>query len=445
MLGVRRRSLCAPRSSRGLRIEPLEQRTMLSVTPPTVTDVNVSSTEWSVDFVDYLETSSLGTDGYSIPVGSSGQTAALPWTNLDIIRITFNEDVDVQQDDLTLTGVNTTQYTFSDFAYDSQNYVATWTLDSAIGKDGLLIDLDGDGLDPVADSEGTALDGDWTNGSSTYASGDTTEGGDFEFRFNVLGGDANVTTEVTYADVILISQNVGAETGDGNYDIHHDIDGDGEITSTDYLTAYGNVGDVIPAGNPAGMSNDAPTTSGVKDIEVDEDAVDTVIELYDIFDDQEDDDDDLTYTIIGNTNTALFDDVSIDGNGDLTLDYNLNAFGEAAITVRATDTAGFSVETTIMVDVAAVNDAPFIYDFAAVNDGGDHWTISGRVVDVDSDMETLTVIFGGLLEGYTATIESDGTFSLAGQFPNLASGGNITAQTEDDQQAESEVVYYAIW
>ncbi len=83
----------------------------------------------------------------------------LPWDNLDQIRITFSEAVEVQEWDLSVSGVNTTAYEFSNFSYDSQTYTAVWTLADPIAKDKLLIDLGGDGLDPVEDLNANVLDG----------------------------------------------------------------------------------------------------------------------------------------------------------------------------------------------------------------------------------------------------------------------------------------------
>ncbi|NQT35840.1 MAG: hypothetical protein HQ581_00035 [Planctomycetes bacterium] len=45
-------------------------------------------------------------------------------------------------------------------------------------------------------------------------------------------------------------------------------------------------------------------------------------------------------------------------NGQLTLDYPADAFGAAEITVRATDSGGLFIESTLTVDVLPVNDAP---------------------------------------------------------------------------------------
>ena len=58
--------------------------------------------------------------------------------------------------------------------------------------------------------------------------------------------------------------------------------------------------------------NDVPTTSGIADITVDEDAADTVIDLFAAFADIEDADAALTYSITGNTNVGLFTATAID-------------------------------------------------------------------------------------------------------------------------------------
>ena len=41
------------------RLECLESRQMLSAIPPTVTGVEVSSTAWDTDFIDYLDAEGL--------------------------------------------------------------------------------------------------------------------------------------------------------------------------------------------------------------------------------------------------------------------------------------------------------------------------------------------------------------------------------------------------
>ena len=121
--------------------------------------------------------------------------------------------------------------------------------------------------------------------------------------------------------------------------------------------------------------NDTPTTSGIADIIVAEDAADSVVDLFAAFADVEDLDSALTYTITNNTNPGLFTATTIDGGaGSLTLDYAADQNGSSDITVRATDTGGEFVETTFTVTVNAVNDTPTtsgIADIVVAEDAAD--------------------------------------------------------------------------
>jgi len=366
---------------------------------------------------------------------------------MDQIRITFSEDVDIQQGDLSVSGVNTTAYGFSGFAYDPVSKTATWTLDAPVGPDKLLIDLDADGIDPVVDTdESNVLDGEWTDGSSTYPSGNGTAGGDFEFALNVVGGDADANNGVNIGDAGQIGQRIGAETGDANYSIRHDVDADGDIDWDDFYAARDRIGNVLPSGDPAGADNDAPTTSGLSDIEVNEDAADYVIDLWGSFDDAEDGYGGLSFEVVKNSNPSLFDSTEIDDlTGELTLDFAADAFGQSDITIRATDTGGLFVETTFTVAVVPDNDPPVISDFVGVEGPGDYWTFSGMVTDVDDVVEGMIVVFGGVLEPYnvSAVVEADGTFSLCDEFPGLQSG-LASAQTQDDEGALSNLALYDI-
>ena len=98
--------------------------------------------------------------------------------------------------------------------------------------------------------------------------------------------------------------------------------------------------------------NDAPTTSGIADFSVNEDASNTSIDLYTVFDDAEDSDSALTYAIVSNSNNGLFSPpVAISSQRYLVLDYAANANGNSTIKVKATDTGGLSVETQFKVTV----------------------------------------------------------------------------------------------
>ena len=137
--------------------------TALSVTidtaAPVVTRVLVRSSTWSNAFL-----SSLGGVGYAIPDGPN-QVRSLPWTNINTVIVEFSENVTVAQADMAIAGVNVPSYGFSpsSFVYDPVAHRASWTISQNLGRDKLLIDLNGSTTGAVADMAGNRLDGDWTN------------------------------------------------------------------------------------------------------------------------------------------------------------------------------------------------------------------------------------------------------------------------------------------
>jgi len=396
-----------------LSFENLEGREMLSVNLPTVTDVSVASTNWSSSFYDYLETASLGSEGYSIPVGSSAQTQSLPWENIDQIKVSFSEDVNVDEADLSLSGVNNISYQFDSFFYDAFNYVATWTLENPLVADRLMLDLDADGLDPVTDLSGNILDGEWVDNVTNGPSGNGSAGGDFEFSFNVVPGDVDQNQYVTYYDYIFTRAREGQDTSGPNYSAFYDIDGSGLIDATDWMNVLGHLASTLPAGQPMGASNDAPTTAGIASVVLDNAAVDVAISLFAAFDDAEDSDNQMTYTVVGNTAPSLLDTLSINPTtGDLTLSAAQGASGRTTITVVATDSQGLSTTTSFATDVNYVNQPPVIYDYLAVQAPGNTWLFTGYVTDPDDDVEGWVLDFGGVFD-LRATVNEDGYFEFA--------------------------------
>ncbi len=105
--------------------------------------------------------------------------------------------------------------------------------------------------------------------------------------------------------------------------------------------------------------NQAPTTSGIANINTLQNSAGDSVDLFAAFADREDKDEQLTYTIIGNTNNTLVTQTTIDAQtGKLQLHYGENQFGSSIISVRATDTQGLSVDTNFTVNVAFVNHTP---------------------------------------------------------------------------------------
>ena len=141
-----------------------------------------------------------------------------------------------------------------------------------------------------------------------------------------------------------------------------DITYNGELTVPSVAGTYAveaTVDDVNYEGSSTGtlIVNGAPNTMGIADVVVLEDAPNSTIDLYAAFEDAEDADQDLIYTVESNSNTSIFNDVSI-APGVLTLDYAENTPGSSSLVVRATDSGGLFVDETFEVTVTAVNDAP---------------------------------------------------------------------------------------
>ncbi len=106
---------------------------------------------------------------------------------------------------------------------------------------------------------------------------------------------------------------------------------------------------------------EAPISSGISNVIVQEDAPNTAIDLFVAFTDDDDTDTNLTYTIANNNNPSLFAATTVDAvTGELILDYATNANGTGNLTIRATDSDGLFVETTFGVTVTAVNDIPTV-------------------------------------------------------------------------------------
>jgi hypothetical protein len=128
--------------------------------------------------------------------------------------------VSVQQDDLTLTGVNVANYAFGAFAYNASTFAATWTLGAPIGIDRLRLTLSG----RVADHPPANVN---------------TFGSDAVRLFAVLPGDLDGDGLVTLAEADTVKKNLKKRYPNPKT---ADIDGDGLVTQKDYAIAKANVG-----------------------------------------------------------------------------------------------------------------------------------------------------------------------------------------------------------
>ncbi|HEY4312682.1 MAG TPA: dockerin type I domain-containing protein [Pirellulales bacterium] len=223
---------------------------------PTVADVSIGSTSWSNSYLSAMQAAGTGSGtGYEIPVGGAAQLQDLPWTNLNQVQIKFDQNVNISENSLSVTGVNVSQYSFASFNYNSTTFTATWTLSKAIGTDKLSLHLQSSGANAVTNASGQALDGEWTNGLSDFPSGNGTAGGDFTFSVNVLPGDVNHVGIVNAQDLAAISSSwlsTGASLAD--------INGDGIVNTQDLAQVSANWFATLPASASAGQQAAEPST-----------------------------------------------------------------------------------------------------------------------------------------------------------------------------------------
>jgi Ca2+-binding RTX toxin-like protein len=153
--------------------------------------------------------------------------------------------------------------------------------------------------------------------------------------------------------------------------------------------------------------NRRPTTSGLSNLSVSRSGTATV-NLHAAYADSEDPDSSLVYAIASNSNPAFFSNISINSaTGALTLGIAANAMGAVQLSILATDTGGFSISTSLEVQVP--NLPPVIDDFQAEQLPQNLWSFTGRVIDEAPG--GLTVVFSGLRSGSTTT-EPDGWFAF---------------------------------
>ena len=233
---------------------------------PRVTQVFAGSTAWTPAFRQSVEDAGLGDSvwGYAIG-GGADQLKSLPWGDVDKISIRFNTAVTVAPEHLSVRGVRAGDYAVSGFSYDEENFIATWTLATPVGRGGsgpgtgdkVLLDLDGDiGTGVVSAFQTRYLDGEWVNGADAYDSGDGAPGGDFRFQLNALRGDVDGDGRVAAADLYRLRARLSRRASepfsaaDSAYSPLYDLGGDGRIDTRDVTALRASLFSQLPVPPP---------------------------------------------------------------------------------------------------------------------------------------------------------------------------------------------------
>lgn len=170
-----------------------------------------------------------------------------------------------------------------------------------------------------------------------------------------------------------------------------------------------------------------PTTTGIENIILEEDAPDFTIDLSQYFDDLKDGPTGLTYSVDNVSNSKLFFRYYIINSG-LTFELNPGQSGSSEVKVRATDSDNLSVESTFNVSINSVNDAPVISSIKNIYSNEDiSATVTVSVYDPDGDKITLTAVSSD--ENVSISINSK-TLTLTPSL-NWSGTAQITVEAND--------------
>ena len=220
--------------------------------PPTVIGVFLGASVWSAEFRTHLQARGIGESAFGFSVPAATQLATIPWTGIDRISVRFSDSVVAALDDLSVRGVNVSQYPVTAFNYDAPTRTATWTLGRSLRDDKVIIDVDGDA---GGVSAGVLLDGDWTGNAvlrDAFPSGDGAPGGDFVFRINVLPGDVNGDRAVNAIDLLELRRRlISSGPSHPAYSPVHDLNGDAAINAVDLALLRRSLPSRLPNSEPA--------------------------------------------------------------------------------------------------------------------------------------------------------------------------------------------------
>ncbi len=243
-----------------------------------IQEVKVGSTTWTPAFQNVVDpTGPVGRKGYAIPAGAA-QDDTLPWFGIDRLYVKVTEDLDLttlNASNIILQGVNGTpsiNFASPDFGYNAASKILTLPLNGTIQNDRLRLTI----KDGVKSAAGAILDGEWNNNIQTGNSGNGTAGTTFEYRFNVLPGDATHSTvtalPVTPGTVVTDNLDLSAVfasvfTATNAATIFRDVNGSGVVDNLDLSAIFSVIFTTLPGSLPGTLSsrgsNGTPLVGGL--------------------------------------------------------------------------------------------------------------------------------------------------------------------------------------
>jgi hypothetical protein len=206
------------------------------VNAPTISGVFVSGSTWSSEFVDAIDGGGTGAGnglGYAVTAGMIIANA-----DVDRIYIQFSEPmVGFNASTFQLLGVDTADYAgLTSVSYDSMNNRGVIQLSSSINRDKLRIGIS----DSVTNTVLLALDGDAND----------SPGGVFDFRFNVLVGDASGDGSVNGSDLSFYINSFNQSIRNVGYNPRSDWNHDGSVNGGDLTLFANNFNVSLPINDP---------------------------------------------------------------------------------------------------------------------------------------------------------------------------------------------------
>lgn len=137
-----------------------------------------------------------------------------------------------------------------------------------------MLDGDPQGGGVIAVVSGAPLDGETDDPSNaTLPSGDGTAGGDFNFRLNVLSGDADRDETTKVVGIMEVRNLAFMAVGDNNHSPFHVLDGSGDVNIFDTVNVRNRGHTMLPGDEPGMMPPPQPAPLPAND-PTDQDTID---------------------------------------------------------------------------------------------------------------------------------------------------------------------------